>query len=378
MVQQSKREYLAAILTRYGKAGRMAKRRILDEFCSICGHHRKHAIRLLNRPAGRTRQRPGRPATYGAAECKVLEALWLSANRPCALRLKAAIPLWLAHYERRYGALAPEVRQHLPEISPRTLDRLLKPVRRKHGQRGRCGTRPALQLKHRIPVKTDHADVQIPGVMEADTVGHCGARMDGNFLWSLTLTDIYSGWTVNRAVWNKGYDGVKQAIQDIEEHLPFRLSGFHSDNGGEFLNYHLVRYFENRQPPVAFSRGRPYHKNDTAHVEQKNYTHVRLLLGYSRIEEPALCDPINELYRAWELFNNFFCPSLKLLRKEKVGSRYIKQYDTPQTPHQRLMCSSEIPELMKTSLTELQCNLDPFGLRQQIDHKQSQILSQLR
>jgi hypothetical protein len=378
MVQQSKREYLAAIIKRYATAGRRYKQRILDEFCEVCGYHRKHAIRLLNRRTGRVRRKPGRPATYGEAERRVLEMIWLAANRPCATRFKALVPLWLPYYERQEGAVAGPVRANLMAISARSLDRLMKPVRRRHGTRGRCGTRPGSLLKSQIPITTDHADVHQPGVMEADTVAHCGQSLDGNFVWSLTLTDIHSGWTANRAVWNKGYEGVKQAIADIESSLPFRLTGFHSDNGGEFLNHHLVRYFRERQLPVAFTRSRPHHRNDTAHVEQKNYTHVRLLLGYSRIENPDLIPAMNELYRASELLNNLFCPSMKLLHKTKVGSRYVKHYDAPQTPYQRLMQSPNVLEPLKTHITELLCNHNPFHLRRYIDHQQDQILRQLR
>jgi len=233
-------------------------------------------------------------------------------------------------------------------------------------------------LKNQIPIKTDHADVNKPGVMEADTVAHCGNSLDGSFVWSLTLTDIFSGWTENRAVWNKGYEGVKQAIFDIEQTLPFALTGFHSDNGGEFLNHHLIRYFHERNMPVDYSRGRPCHKNDTAHVEQKNYTHVRLLLGYQRIENEHRIPLINQLYETWAFFNNFFSPTLKLIEKKKDGSRYIKKYDIPQTPYQRLMNSADIFEPVKTLLTETFCNLNPFTLKHQINFKQHQILKELR
>jgi len=378
MVQQSKREYLEAVRARYAKAGKAYKTKILDEFCEVCGHHRKHAIRLLRQRPKKVRRKPGRPPRYGAAVREVLRVIWLAANRPCAKRLKAALPVWLPPYEREHTPLAEDVRGQLQRISSRTMDRLLVAVRQRYGVRGRCGTRPGTLLRHQIPIKTEHADVTKPGVLEADTVAHCGTSLDGSFVWSLTLTDIFSTWTCNRAVWNKGYEGIKQAIGEVEEALPFRLTGFHSDNGGEFLNHHLIRYFQERDLPVAYSRSRPYHKNDTAHVEQKNYTHVRLLLGYARIEDPHLLPAINSLYRLWEAFNNFFSPSLKLVEKIKIGSRYCKRYDTPQTPYQRLMASTEVDQLTKTVLTEQFVNLNPFVLRRQIDYHQNQILQQLR
>jgi hypothetical protein len=284
----------------------------------------------------------------------------------------------LNFYETEYGRIEGETRKRLLKISARTLDRVMKPVRIKHGNRGRCGTRPGSLLKNQIPIKTHHADVNKPGVMEADTVAHCGNSLDGSFVWSLTLTDIFSGWTENRAVWNKGYEGVRQAISDIEQKLPFALTGFHSDNGGEFLNHHLIHFFHERNMPVDYSRGRPYHKDDAAHVEQKNYTHVRLLLGYSRIEDEQKIPPINQLYEAWGLFNNYFSPTLKLIDKKKEGSRYIKKYDIPRTPYQRLMESPDINELKKTFLTEVFCNINPFKLKHQIEFKQQQILKNLR
>lgn len=375
MVQKTKREYVEAIRSRYKKASLEGKQRILDEFTAVCGYHRKHAIRMLNRVPGVPKRKPGRPSQYGEAEREVLEVIWLTANRPCAIRFKAAIAIWLPCYEQIQGRINDEQRKRLLNISARTLDRLMKPVRQRHGVRGRCGTRPGSLLKNQIPIKTNHADVNKPGVMEADTVAHCGNSLDGNFVWSLTLTDIFSGWTENRAVWNKGYEGVKQGINDVEQRLPFPLTGFHSDNGGEFLNHHLIRYFHDRHMPVDYSRGRPYHKNDTAHVEQKNYTHVRLLLGYRRIEEEKLIPAINQLYEAWALFNNFFSPTLKLIEKKKIGSKYIKKYDAPKTPCQRLMQSNDVPELAKTVLADTFCHLNPFTLKRQIDFKQNQILN---
>jgi len=378
MVAFSKREYLKAIRPRYRLAGRLYKQRILDEFCRICGYHRKHAIRLLRKNHSGRQRRPGRPSVYGKAERDVLEVIWLTANRPCSRRLQAALPLWLPYYEAEYGRLGEALNGRLRAISPRSLDRLLTPVRRRHGTRGRCGTRPGTFLLHQIPIRTTLADVHKPGVMEADTVAHCGDSLEGSFVWSLTLTDVFSGWTQNRAIWNKGYAGVQSAIAHIETELPFRLTGFHSDNGGEFLNHHLFRYFSDRGLPVDFSRGRPYQKDDNPHVEQKNYTHVRLLLGYSRIEDETLIPKINALYHLWALFNNFFCPSLKLAAKTKIGSHYAKTYDTPRTPHQRLMDSTDVNEAIKTHLTELACNLNPFSLKRQIDHHQRQILNTLR
>jgi len=285
---------------------------------------------------------------------------------------------WLPFYDQEYGPLQPSVRKNLLQISKNSIDRLLRPTRRHYGTHGRCGTRPGTQLLHQIPIKTTHWDVSEPGFMQADTVAHGGLSMEGEFVWSLTFTDILSGWTENRATWNKGADGVLSQLRDIEDYLPFAIQGFHSDNGKEFLNHHLYRHYANRREPVSQTRGRPRHGNDSAHVEQKNWSHVRLLLGHGRIDNPELVPLINDLYRVWALYNNFFSTNLKLVAKTKIGSRYKKKYDDPKTPCQRLMQSDHLNEAQKTHLTEVYCNLNPFKLKKQIDYKQHQILYALR
>lgn len=378
MVAQSKREYLAKIKDRYRHAGRRYKKVILDEFCRVCGHHRKHAIRLLNQDGRRKKKRPGRPSKFGAEEIQVLEDIWLNADRPCSSRLVGIIPIWLPHYEKRHGHLEATTRQTLLNAKARTLDRILSPARKKHGSRGLSGTRPGQYLKNSIPIKISHADVHEPGYIQADTVAHCGGSLEGEFVWSLTFTDIESGWTRNAAVWNKGERGVHQQLQRMEQTSPFAIKGFHSDNGGEFINWHLESYYRDRENPVEMTRGRPGAKNDNPHVEQKNYTHVRLLLGWRRIENPALIKDINEMYEAANLLTNFFCANRHLVHKERRGSRYYKRYDHATTPADRLLQSGCLNEAEKTHLTELRCNLDPYKLRKLIDAKQRYIFSQLR
>jgi len=378
MVQQSKREYLAKIKDRYRKAGRKAKSRILDEFCRVCDHHRKHAIRLLNGDGRRRKKKPGRPGKYGAAEIQVLQNIWLHADRPCSSRLVGMIPIWLPHYENRYGYLEEPTRQKLLDAKARTLDRVLAPVRKKYGSRGLSGTKPGQYLKNSIPIKISHADVNEPGYMQADTVAHCGGSLEGDFVWSLTFTDIESGWTENAAVWNKGEEGVHRQLKRMEETLPFQIKGFHSDNGGEFVNWHLESYYRDRDRPVEMTRGRPGKKNDNPHVEQKNHTHVRLLLGWDRIGNRDLIKEINEMYEAANLLTNFFCANRRLVYKERRGSRYYKRYDAPATPADRLLASGSLNEAEKTHLCEIRCNLDPYKLRTLIDAKQRSIFRKLR
>ena len=378
MGNETRQECLENTQGRYEKAGRRYKKIILDEFCATWGYNRKYAISLLNGIRSVHCGRRGRPAQYGKKEHTVLERIWLIATRPCSRRLKAMLWSWLPFYEQQHGRLDQSIRGNLLRISKNSIDRLLRSSRKRYGTHGRSGTRPGTQLLDQIPIKTSHWDVSQPGFMQADTVAHGGASMEGDFVYSLTFTDVFSGWTENRATWNKGADGVLTQIKDIEEDLPFVIQGFHSDNGSEFLNHHLYRHYAQRDQPVSQRRGRPRHGNDSAHVEQKNWSHVRLLLGYQRIDNPLLVPKINELYRAWALFNNFFCTNLKLIEKTKIGSRYQKKYDESKTPYHRLMASEHINEAQKTHLTEMYCNLNPFKLKKQIDYKQREILNALR
>ena len=328
MSQRSRREYLERVRPRYERAGRKYKKIILDEFCMNCGYERKYAIKLLNGSKEGRKRPPGPKARYGKAEQEVLERIWRQAEQICSKRLKVAIPLWLPHYENRYGPLSGELRSKLEKISPAMIDRLFAPLRTGN-LRGRGGTRPGTLLKTRIPIRTDSWDLTEVGFLEADTVAHCGNSMAGDFIWSITYTDIFSGWTVTRAVWNRGAEGVVSQTREVEAQLPFPIKGFDCDNGGEFLNWHLVNYFTERKAPVLFTRSRPYHKDDNAHVEQTNWTHVRQLLGYERFEAPELVEPINDLYRnQWSMLQNFFFPSMKLVSKERVKRRYVNKYDT--------------------------------------------------
>jgi len=364
--------YLVAIRKRYRATSKTAKATILDEFCAVCGYHRKYAIRLLGDGIRKPRRRPGRKPRYQRdALLPVLKQLWLATDQMCSKKLVAALPFWLPFYERTYGRLDDELRAQLLSISPATLDRLLAPVRAVFPGHGRCGTKPGSLLRTQIPIRTSNWDITRPGFVEADTVAHCGTSLAGDFIWSLTLTDIYSGWTECRALWNNGATGVIKQIQDIEAHLAFTLEGFDCDNGSEFLNHPLVRYFGNHKPrQVRFTRSRPYRKNDNAHVEQKNYSHVRHLLGYDRLENPGLLAPINHLYtHAWSAFQNHFCPSLKLKHKERRGSRYYKIYFPPQTPYQRLLASPDLSPDHKDRLIAYHESLDPFKLRKQIDRE---------
>lgn len=374
MSPRSKREYTEAIFIRYKNASRKAKTRILDEFCATCGYHRKHAIRVLRgfkrfqKPKSKRRGRP--PSYHPKTILTPLKQIWLAANLPCSKRLKVIIPLWLPGYLQSFGDLLPDTLTALLHISPATIDRLLVPTRIQYQTRGRTTTKPGTLLKHHIPIKTNQWDESRPGFLEADTVAHCGESLGGMFAYTIDCVDIATGWTEQRAVWGKGETGVLEQIKHIEQSLPFPLLGFDCDNGSEFLNYHLWRHFTHRNHPVQFTRSRAYHKDDNAHVEQKNWTHVRQWLGYQRLNNPAVVPLLNNLYaHEWRLFHNFFCPSMKLITKERIGSKTIKHHDNPQTPYQRILSSPHIHPSVKQSLTQQLESLNPFVLRKTMEKK---------
>jgi hypothetical protein len=301
--------------------------------------------------------RPGPPTKYGKEVVEALKKLWLGMDQMCSKRLRAALPLWLPHWDE---PLDETTRRALLAMSAATIDRRLKLFRAKYGRKRRCETKPGALLKSQIPIQGGTWDIHQPGFVEVDSVAHCGGSLQGDFIWSITLTDIFSGWTEIRAVWNKGQKGVMDALADIEKNLPFPILGFDCDNGGEFLNYHLYHYFTQRKNPVQFTRSRAYHKNDNAHVEQKNWTHVRQLFGIQRLENPQLVERINRLYRReWSELNNHYCPSMKLASKTLIGSRYHKTYDSPKTPAARLRSAGILPQIpAERNPFLLQINID--------------------
>lgn len=346
MCIKDKRRYLNKLRERYQQASKGEKSIILDEFCTNWHHNRKYAIRLFSQPPTPPYRRKGagrKPVYHSPELLKALKKIWFTTDQMCSKRLIAAIPLWLPHYERHFGKLPDKENALLLRISASTIDRLLKPTKARIKAHGKSTTKPGTLLRNQIPIRTDFWDITQPGFVEADTVAHCGNSLAGDFVWSLTMTDYCTGWTECRATWNKGSEGVLKQIQSIEKTLPFPLLGFDCDNGSEFLNYHLLRYFQKRKQVVHLTRSRPYKKNDNAHVEQKNWTHVRQLFGYDRFENPALVTLMNHLYaNEWSLFQNYFCPTMKLKEKHRVNSKYKCQYEKPTTPYHRAMACETV------------------------------------
>ena len=369
MSRQGRWEYLKASYSRYREARRVEKQRILDEFCQVTRYHRKSALRLLNGPPLERRPPPRRrrPPTYGTRVIQVLAAIWRAAGSPWSVRLKALLPLWLPRARARFR-LTPAVEAQLLRLRPRQMDRRLAPYRRPGGP-GRFGrTKPGTLLKHHIPLRTDRWDVTVPGFTEIDLVAHCGDAGDGEFAHSLNLPDIHTTWVETRAVLGRGQHAVQVALEELREALPFRLQGIDSDNGAEFINAHL--YAHCQRQGIQFTRGRPSKKDDNAHSEQKNWTHVRKLTGYVRYDSPAAVAALNALYRQeLQLFQNLFLPSVKLIRKIRVGARIRRVYARPQTPFERVRACPEANPGRLAKLQALRDQLDPFVLAETIEEK---------
>jgi transposase InsO family protein len=367
-------EYLRAIYERYRKAGRKGKKVILSEFCANTGYHRKYAIRLLNGPRPekrRTRREQRRGVSYNSETLAVLTAVWEAAGYPWSVRLKALLPQWMPWIRKRYR-MRPEIEKQLLEISPRQMDRRLKAQKIQRRRRIYGRTKPGYLLKHHIPVKTDRWDVQSPGFTEVDLVSHSGNSASGEFAHTLNVTDIHTTWTESQAVLGRGEEAVQRALNEIATTLPFALLGVDSDNGSEFINWHLKGWCDQRQ--IQLTRGRPYKKDDNAHIEQKNWTHVRKLLAWDRYDTHEAVAAMNDLYgQELRLWLNLYLPSVKLLKKVRVGSRVRRVYDAARTPFERVnTCPQADPEKV-ARLEQLRKNLDPFQLSRSIERKLERI-----
>ncbi len=368
---QATREYLARMRARYERAGRDVKGALLTEVCEVTGYHRKAVIRLLRRaaPVG-TKRRRGRRVEYGPEVVAALRAIWTAAGYPWSVRLKALLPAWVP-WGRRRLRLSPATERALLQISARQIDRRLEADKRALRTRMYGRTKPGTLLKHHIPVKTERWDVQVPGFTEIDLVSHSGDSADGEFAHSLNVTDIHTTWVETQAVMGKGQERVRQALEGLADALPFALQGIDSDNGSEFINAHLYRYCQARG--IQFTRGRPYKKDDNAHIEQKNWTHVRKLVGYDRYDSPAALAALNALYADLRLLQNLWLPSVKLVTKTRVGSRVRRVYGPPQTPLDRVRACPTADASKVAALVRLHATLDPFALAARIEQQQAQL-----
>lgn len=370
MSPQAKWEYMKAIYPRYHKAtSRKEKTRILTEFCLTYKCHRKHALRLLNAPPPPERRAPRkcRAALYGQRVISILEALWEATGYLWSARLKAALPLWMPWIRERFKLTVLEERQLL-SISPAQIDRRLKDKKYHFKKRIYGKTRPGTLLKHQIPIQTSSWNIKVPGFMEADLVSHSGSSASGHFAYTLDMTDLATGWVERRAFLGKSQEVVLASIREIEEDIPFKLLGFDSDNDSPFINAHLWNYCQTHN--IQFTHSRPYKKDDNAHIEQKNWTHVRQLLGYLRYDTQEVVDAINDLYRnELRYFQNLFQPSVKLVKKVRINSRIKRIYDTAKTPFQRLLQMAKgNPSALEMFRAKMK-SLNPFTLSEIINQK---------
>jgi hypothetical protein len=374
MSQNTRQEVLVQMRRRYAGAGRKFKTRLVTERVELFGYHRKAALRALrSRPAvERAPFARGRPREYHADQLlPPLKAIWLAALQPCGVRLKACLPDWLPAYEQDHRRLDPDVRQALLDASRATLDRLLIPARVAH--RRRAATRPGSLLRARIPIRTEWTESG-PGFLELDTVALCGGALDDRHGWMFDAVDIPTTWSVLRGLPNRSEASVCGQMDDVRAGLPFPLRGLDSDNGGEFINHPLVRYCAAQEPPVAFTRSRPCQKNDQAHIEQRNYTNVRLWFGYERYDHPEVWPLINTLCRgALEQLLNYFLPTMKLEKKERVGSKTVRHYGPAQTPLARVLACAEVSAATKTRLRVEHAALNPFAVRREVDRQMKAI-----
>lgn len=369
---QAKRELLGSVWARYRVADRVHKQQILEEFVAATGYHRKYAIALLKhppplsrRPAKRTRKRK-----YTVQVQQALTTLWRASDRLCAKRLVPFLPELIAALQRHAElALDPSTKALLCSISPATADRLLRKVKEQPLPRGLSTTKPGTLLRHQIPVRTfADWDEARPGFMEADLVAHGGESAHGEYLHTLTLTDVCTGWTEPLALLNRSQKGVSFAIDTARKLLPFALVGLDSDNGSEFINHDLLRYCQAHQ--ITFTRSRPYKKNDQCHVEQKNWSVVRRQIGYARYEGEKAQRLLEAVYQPLRLYLNFFQPSLKLVSKQRQGARLSKHYDKAKTPYQRLREAKILTPEQEAVLQSQYESLNPVELLRRIRRAQ--------
>jgi len=374
MGNRSRQEYFLILRSRYQQlASKKERSRLINEAVENTGLHRKSLIRALN--SGPTlatcpEDRPppcvlGRKKKYSGECLEALKKLYRASEYQCSDKLKYMIPVLL---EQGKFPWKKALLLELIAISPASIDRYLKSFRSTERRRRNSGTRPGSRIfKRIIPIKALDVVSSRCGYLEADTVAHCGGNMGGDFVWSLTITDTFSGWTENRAVYGKHAKNVLPAIHSILSQLAFHVISMNVDNGSEFLNHRLYEYFlrlaEEKTIPFPMSRSRSYHKNDNAHVEQKNWTHVRQVFGYERLESRDFVVLMNEIYLIQNQIQNFFIPQFKLKSKIRILSKIKKKHDQPKTPYERVLLDPKVSDAQKRVLREKYQSLNYFELQ---------------
>ena len=364
---QAAKEYLELLWKQYQTADRRLKSAILDEVCRNLGVHRKSATRLMTRkylPRSLQGHRGGRRKHYSESSRKHLEKLWRAMGYMWPKRMKIAMIEWLKHYDDK--GCTDEIRAELLAMSASTIGRFLHKARSSLRRRMNTGTKRGVRkFLTKVPIRNLGVTPTEVGHCEVDCVAHCGGSLSGPFAWTVNLTDIATGWTECEAVWAKDAFHVRRAIENMEGRLPFRLHAIYVDNGTEFLNEDVVeKYAAQRRPePLKVFRGRPYRKNDQAYIEQKNYTHVRHIMGYGRIDWEGSIAQMNDVYRKeWRLLQNYYMPQQKLVEKIRNGSKIKRTMDAGATPYERLKTLLGSTEL--SELTRHKESINPFKVRE--------------
>lgn len=376
MSLKSRRELVKKAKGRYLKADKLQKAVILNELVENTGLNRNYITQRLSAKVDLDYANPinrKRHEMYDVNDILYLTKIWKIFDYPCGQRLEPMLPEYVSVLEKFKELIIPaHVKGKILKIKSATIDRRLEKFRTFRHKKVFSTTKPGSMLKKQIPIKTSSWDETRLGYGELDTVAHCGASAAGEFIFTLTYTDIASQWTISEAVMGKGQARIKQALDNISKRLPFPLRGIDPDNGSEFINWQLYRYCLGKN--IEFTRGRPYAKNDNAHIEQKNYTHVRKLMGYGRMDKESQLKKMNDLYwNEQDFYKNFFLPNKKLIEKKRVGTKIVKKYDAARTPYQRLLENQKFPETEKAKLRMMYAKLNPAELKRSLDKKISKI-----
>ena len=367
---------------RYLVSNKAAKGLILDELCATTGWHRSHARKALAAvtAAGGSaphvvRVRAPRPVVYGLDVVVALRFCWAVMGAPAGKRMAPFLGELVPRL-RACGELVidEETAGLLMRMSAATIDRKLVADRAKLDPRGRSHTKPGSLLKGQIPVRTwAEWDDAVPGFVEIDLVGHEGGNCRGEFCYTLTVTDICTGWTENRSMPNKSQTSVFPALMHITKAFPFPIVGIDSDNGSEFINKQLARYCVKQK--ITFTRSRPGHKNDGAHVEQKNWAVVRQVAGYHRYDTPAELELLNRIWAVQSELTNFFYPQQKLVSKERIGARVIKKHDRATTPHRRAEIHPEVAAKVKTAMDVFYAVINPAAAQRKVQALTAELIT---
>ncbi len=387
MSHEARFEYLKKIQFEYLNSRRSRKNELLNHAEMVTGISRKHLIKRLNRADwgdGAQIERRGRPVVYGLDIQEHLKRIWLLMEQPCGKKMAALIAAIFEKYRLHHPEMTDAQAVLLLTVSAATIDRIAAPWKVVQGAISTTQPPAGNWYKSAIPVMPKDWNVTAPGRVQVDTVSHCGDSASGAFASTLTMTDIHTHWTEMRATWTKVHQGIIRAFSDIERNLPFSLETVKFDSGSEFMNHAVIGYvrspyLNHRKEAIEVFRSRPYRKNDNCYVEQKNLTHVRQFIGYERIDSPEATKILDGIYRElWCPFLNFFMPTFKLIRKERIGSRIRKQYEKPKTPYQRILECPEVPEEQKTRLKAQYESLDPFEMKARIEERLQLFFKTLR